>query len=69
MTSGNAAVAGPRIDLLIARAATAFVLVDQPGAKECDLVAKAVVDGEARGYLLERRERRRSRAIAPPSRR
>src|SRR4029434_4842488 len=31
-SESNAAVAGPRVDLLIARAKTAFVLVDQPGA-------------------------------------
>src|SRR4030095_15811447 len=53
LTEGNAAVAGPRIDLLIARAKTAFVLTDQPGATECDLVAKGVVAGLARGYLLD----------------
>ncbi|MFI5366477.1 MAG: hypothetical protein ACHQ4J_12730 [Candidatus Binatia bacterium] len=52
LTSGNAAVAGPRIDLLIARAKTDFDLFGQPHAKECDLVAKAVVSGRARGYLL-----------------
>ncbi len=52
LTGDNAAVAGPRIDLMIARATTDFDLVGQPGAKECDLVAKAVVGGQARGYLL-----------------
>ncbi len=49
----NAAVAGPRIDLMIARAETPFVLINQPGSNECDLVAKAVIGGEARGYLLD----------------
>jgi mono/diheme cytochrome c family protein len=53
LTGGNAASVAPRIDLLIARAKTVFALVDQPGARECDLVAKAVVGGETRGYLLE----------------
>ena len=52
LTGGNAAVAGPRIDLMIARAKTDFALLDQPDAKECDLIAKAVVGGHARGYLL-----------------
>lgn len=53
LTSTNGAVAGPRISLLVARALTDFTLVDQPGAKECDVVAKAVVGGQARGYLLD----------------
>jgi hypothetical protein len=53
LTTDNAAVAGPRIDLLIARARTSFVLIDQPDAMESDLVARAVVGGEARGYLLD----------------
>jgi hypothetical protein len=52
LTSANAAVAGPRIDLMVARAQTDFALLGQPSAKECDLVAKAVVAGQARGYLL-----------------
>jgi hypothetical protein len=52
LTSDNAAAAGPRIDLMISRAKTNFAIVGQTGAKECDLVAKAVVGGEARGYLL-----------------
>jgi DNA-binding beta-propeller fold protein YncE len=52
LTSGNAAVAGPRIDLMIARAKTDFVLLGQPGGKECALVARGVVSGQARGYLL-----------------
>jgi hypothetical protein len=53
LTGANAVVAGPRIDLMIARARTAFALVHQPGATECDLVAKVVRNGEARGYLLD----------------
>jgi len=52
LTADNAAVVGMRIDLLTARAMTRFTLIDQPDAMECDLVAKAVVGGEARGYLL-----------------
>ena len=53
LTSDNAATVGPRIDLMIARAETDFDLVGEPGAKECDLVAKGVVGGQARGYLLD----------------
>ena len=52
LTRDNTAVAGPRIDLMIARSTTPFVLSGQPDAKECDLVAKGVVGGLARGYLL-----------------
>ncbi len=44
LTSTNAAVAGPRIDLLIARSA-----VTSP-VPECDLVVKGVTGGEARGW-------------------
>jgi hypothetical protein len=53
LRADNAALAAPRLDLLVARARTSFALVDAPGAMECDLVAKAVVAGEARGYLLD----------------
>ena len=53
LTKDNAAVAGPRIDLLIARAETSFVLVNQPHASECDLIAKGVAGGLERGYLFD----------------
>ena len=53
LTGDNGAVVGPRIDLLIARARVDFPVVGQTGTKECDLVARAVVDGEARGFLLD----------------
>jgi DNA-binding beta-propeller fold protein YncE len=53
LSADTAAVAGPRIDLLIARARTAFDLIDHPNAKECDLVVKGVVGGLTRGYLLD----------------
>ena len=52
LTASNGASVGPRIDRMLAQAVTDFTLVDQPGAKECDLVVKGVVDGEARGYLF-----------------
>ncbi len=41
LRSENAAIVGPRIDLLIARAAQG----------ECDLVVKGVIGGEARGWF------------------
>ncbi|HVM95874.1 MAG TPA: hypothetical protein VMT89_05765, partial [Candidatus Acidoferrales bacterium] len=53
LTSNNSIVAGPRIDLLKARAMTSFVTVDQPGAHECDLIVKGAVNGIERGYLLD----------------
>jgi len=53
LTNRNAAVAGPRIDLMLARATTPFDLVNQSAATECNLVAKAVSGGAARGYLLD----------------
>ena len=53
LTGENAAVAGPRIDLLIARARTPFVLINQPHAHECDLIAKGVAGGLERGYLFD----------------
>jgi hypothetical protein len=46
LTATDLAVVGPRIDLMKQRAATAFDLVDVPGARECDLVVK---DGGRRG--------------------
>ncbi|MDX2169456.1 MAG: hypothetical protein SF182_20475 [Deltaproteobacteria bacterium] len=52
LSPADATTAGPRLALLLARAQTPFALVDAPAATECDLVAHAVVDGEARGFLL-----------------
>jgi len=51
--ASNAALVGPRIDLLMARAEADFALLGAPGAKECDLIAKGVVNGEARGFAFE----------------
>jgi len=53
LTSGNGATVGPRIDLFIQSAGDSFVLADQPGAHECDLIAKGVVGGEERGYVYD----------------
>jgi len=53
LTGDNADAVGARIDLLVARARTDFDMFGRPNAKECELVARAVVDGESRGYLLD----------------
>jgi DNA-binding beta-propeller fold protein YncE len=55
LTSTNGANVNPRIDLLIARARTPFNSKVLGGAvTECDLVAKAAVGGQTRGYLYNR---------------
>jgi YVTN family beta-propeller protein len=52
LDAGNAAVAGPRIDLLIARAATPFQSLLLDGATtECELVVKGTIDGKSRGWV------------------
>ena len=48
----NAAVAGPRISLLIARAGAAYPVAGYPGARECDLTVKGIVAGKAKGWTL-----------------
>jgi hypothetical protein len=40
LTAADAATVGPRLDLLLARARTPFVLVGRSDATECDLVAR-----------------------------
>ena len=52
LVDGDAAAAA-RLDLMQARAATPFILVRQPGAYECDLVARGAIAGEDRGYLFD----------------
>ncbi|MGH7785786.1 MAG: hypothetical protein ACRERC_02910 [Candidatus Binatia bacterium] len=52
LTNSNGATVDARLDLLIARATTSFVLLDTPGARECDLVVQGTVGGVQRGYLL-----------------
>jgi DNA-binding beta-propeller fold protein YncE len=55
LTSTNGANVNPRIDLLIARARAAFNSKILGGSvTECDLVAKAAVGGQTRGYLYNR---------------
>ncbi|XYI04129.1 YncE family protein [Sorangium sp. So ce1128] len=52
LTRANAASAIPRLELLRARAGQPFVSkIVGPGANECDLVASAVIDGIAVGWL------------------
>jgi YVTN family beta-propeller protein len=52
--SGSAdATVDDRITLLRNQAMTPFVLKGNPGAMECDLIAKGRIDGEARGWLLD----------------
>ena len=54
LSSANASTAGARIDLLIARAKTAFVSKELGGqVTECDLVASVVEGGVRHGYLLD----------------
>jgi DNA-binding beta-propeller fold protein YncE len=53
LRSDNGASAGARIDLLIERARTTFVLKDEPDANECDLIVKASLDGDLRGWILD----------------
>ena len=52
LTSTNSGVAGPRIDLLVQRAAANFTSKVLGGAvKECDVVVKGTVAGQARGWV------------------
>ncbi len=52
LTATNAGVAGPRIDLLIARAAAPFSSLLLGGATtECELVVKGAIGGESRGWV------------------
>jgi len=58
LNATNAAVAGPRIDLMLARCDTAFdskILFDLNGGaiNECDLVAKLDQAGSQRGYAYD----------------
>ena len=54
LSAGGDGSALGRVGLMIARAGTSFTSqILGPGANECDLIVKAVVDGEARGYLYD----------------
>jgi DNA-binding beta-propeller fold protein YncE len=54
LDAGNAAVANPRIDLLVQRALAPFVSKELGGAaRECELTARLVEAGALRGYLFD----------------
>jgi hypothetical protein len=54
LTSANAAAAGPRIDLLLQRAAAPFVSLSLGGTvTECDVVAHVVRNGRVMAYLYD----------------
>lgn len=54
LTSSNSASAGPRITLLLQRAAAAFTSKELGGAvTDCDLVAKAAIGGRVKGFLYD----------------
>lgn len=54
LDSTNAAVAGPRIDLLIQRATAPFTSKVLGGSVvECDLIVKGVIAGELRGSVMD----------------
>ncbi len=52
LTSTNAATVGPRIDLMITRAQTAFLLMNHKNPTECDLIIKGIINGKARGWVM-----------------
>jgi len=52
LTNTNAATVGSRIDLLVQRASTPWIYKGYPNARECDLVVKGAVGGEARGWYM-----------------
>jgi hypothetical protein len=52
LTATNGATVGPRLDLLIQRASTAWADVDRPVNNECDLVVKGRIAGEPRGWWM-----------------
>jgi hypothetical protein len=54
LSSTNGSVAGPRIDLLIQRAGTAFTSKAVGGAvTECDLIANVAQGGRVKGFLYD----------------
>src|SRR5690606_10019032 len=54
LDAANAGVVGPRIDLLLARAAAPFESALLGGtSRECDVIVKGVVGGEPRGWLYD----------------
>jgi DNA-binding beta-propeller fold protein YncE len=54
LTNANATTVGPRIDLMVQRAGTAFVSKAAGGAvRECDLVAQVALGGRVKGFLYD----------------
>ena len=53
LTSTNGSAVDPRVDLLIERALTPFVMPHVGTATECDLIVKGVLAGSARGWVLQ----------------
>ena len=54
LTNVNGSTAGPRIDLMIQRARTAFVSKALGGVvRECDLVAHVAIGGSNKGFLFD----------------
>jgi len=47
----SSAAVGERIDLMVARASTDFVMMGAPGAKECDLVAHYADSKSSKGFI------------------
>ena len=53
-TSSNGGTVDPRIDVLLTAANTAYVSkLLGPGARQCDVIVKGTVAGQARGYLRD----------------
>ena len=53
LNSTNAGTAGPRIDLLIARAKTCFDVLGTPGETECEVIVKGSDGADDRGWVGE----------------
>jgi len=66
LSNVNNVVAGPRINLLLARAAATYPVPGNPGSPECDVIVKGAVNGESRGWFRSAPNTFRSdRALEP----
>ena len=52
-TADSPAAVDQRIDLLLAQAATPWIVPGNPGPMSCDVVVSGVVDGQARGWWFD----------------
>jgi len=53
-SAANAATVDPRINAMIAAAGASYASkLLGPGARQCDVIVKGIISGEARGYLLD----------------